>query len=425
MGCAKGQGWASTIAICKEAEMHERKGAQRPRAQSGNTYCVTSIDNQRHVAVIAAGMSFPQALGGRVEGSRLVRVQVTEIGEAGVAQLQVAKAAAEAIAEGEILMLSRPNGASTERMKLLPDVAPLVEGDPPRESKATDAQLLARSFNNLKQIGLALHNFHDVHQHLPPAFVMGPDNRPWHSWRVLLLPYLDQAALYTRYRFDEPWDGPDNRKLLDEMPSIYADPVHGENREFYTHYVAISGDDMAFTAEGADFDGGDIAPALKEGRGFRQFTDGTSNTLMVGPVGPDRKVPWMKPEDIVVDDKFPNLGQKEGFAVPYKSDNRGAAPFLRCDGSVLALIETIDRNTFHAMLTLDGGEPIGDFPCINPPGRGSVGEVIYIITENGKTTARLATETVEEPVRMMRPDARPAGGGRGMKKASPKKRAIP
>jgi hypothetical protein len=363
----------------------------------------------------------------KLEGARLVRVQVIEIDEDGVAQLQVAKAAAEAIAENEILMLARPSGVSTARMKLLPDIAPLVEGDPPGENKAADAQQLVRSFNNLKQIGLALHNFHDVHNHLPPAFVTGPDNRPWHSWRVLLLPYLDQAALYTRYKFDEPWDGPNNSKLLDEMPSVYSDPVYGENRKFYTHYAAITGDDMAFTADGADFDGRDIGTALKEGRGFQQFTDGTSNTLLVGPVGPDRQIPWMKPEDILVDDKFPDLGQKGGFAVPYKSDKRGAAPFLRCDGSVLALLESIDRNTFRALLTLDGGEPIGAFPSINPAGRrAGVVPVIYIISANGKTAARLAMEPVEEPGEMMLPDAGPGGqpafdpfggGMRGRKKA--------
>jgi hypothetical protein len=353
-----------------------------------------------------------KAFASKLEGARILRVQVTEIGEDGAAQLQVARAAAEVIAEDEILMLVRPNGASTAQMKLLPDVAPLAEGAPPGENHAAaDAQQLARSFNNLKQIGLALHNFHDVHQHLPPAFVTGPDNRPWHSWRVLLLPYLDQAALYTRYKFDEPWDGPNNRRLLDEMPSVYSDPVYGENREFYTHYVAITGDDMAFTADGTEFDGGDIGTALKEGRGFRQFTDGTSNTLLVGPAGPDRKIPWMKPEDIVVDDKFPDLGQKGGFAAPYRSDNRSAAPFLRCDGSVLALLESIDRNTFRALLTLDGGEPIGAFPSINPAARrGGVAPVIYIIHENGKPSARLAMEPVEEPGETMLPDAGPAGG---------------
>src|SRR5262245_3423127 len=357
-----------------------------------------------------------KAFASKLEGARLLRGQVIEIGEDGVAQLQVARAAAEAIADGEVLMLARPNGASTTRMKQLPDVAPLVEGAPPGEKNAAaDAQHLARSFNNLKQIGLALHNFHDVHQHLPPAFVTGPDNIPWHSWRVLLLPYLDQAALYTRYRFDEPWDGPNNRKLLDEMPAVFSDPVYGENRELYTHYVAITGDGMAFTADGTEFDGGDIATALKEGRGFGQFTDGTSNTLLVGPVGPDRKIPWMKPEDIVVDDKFPDLGQKGGFALPYKSDNRSAAPFLRCDGSVLALLEGIERNTFRALLTLDGGEPIGAFPSINPAARrGGATPVIYIIAENGKTSARLVMEPTEEPGEAMLPDAGAKAGQPGI-----------
>jgi hypothetical protein len=351
-----------------------------------------------------------RSFGARLEGARLVRAQVTEVGEDQVVQLQVANAAAEAIEAGEILMLVRPSGASTARMKQLPDVVPLVDGAPPGVKTAAEAQHLARSFNNLKQMGLALHNFHDVHRHFPPAFVIGPDGKPWHSWRVLLLPYLDQAALYTRYRFDEPWDGPRNKPLLEEMPAVFSDPVYGENREFYTHYAAVTGDDMAFTAEGTDFDGRDVAMALKEGRGMSQFTDGTSNTLLVGPVGPDRQIPWMKPEDILVDDKFPDLGKKGGFAAPYKSENRGAAPFLRCDGSVAALLESIDRNTFHALLTLDGGEPIGAYPSISPSSRRGVAPVIYIVTGNEKTVAYWAMEPLDEQPEMIFPGAGPADG---------------
>ena len=67
--------------------------------------------------------------------------------------------------------------------------------------------------NHLKQIGLALHNYHDTYGSLPPAITRGPDGKPWHSWRILILPWLEQQDIYDRYRFDEPWDGPNNRKL--------------------------------------------------------------------------------------------------------------------------------------------------------------------------------------------------------------------
>src|SRR5262245_42706847 len=70
----------------------------------------------------------------------------------------------------------------------------------------------------LKQFGLALQNYHDTYGSFPPAFVLGPDGRPWHSWRVLILPFMECDPLYREYRFNEPWDGPNNRKLLAKMP---------------------------------------------------------------------------------------------------------------------------------------------------------------------------------------------------------------
>ena len=71
----------------------------------------------------------------------------------------------------------------------------------------------ARCPNNLKQIAIALQSYHDEYGSLPPPYVAAADGQPMHSWRVLLLPFLECEPLYRQYRFDEPWDGPNNRKL--------------------------------------------------------------------------------------------------------------------------------------------------------------------------------------------------------------------
>jgi hypothetical protein len=254
--------------------------------------------------------------GARFVEARLVRVLVTDVGD-GVAQLQVGKAAAAALQGGETLALYRPRGATTAQLKELPDLAPLEEGPIPGGNKDAQNQAqLAQSFNNLKQIGLALHNFHDMFAHFPPAVVLGPDGKPWHSWRVFLLPYLDAQLVYSDYDFDEPWNGPNNSKLLARMPDAFSDPAYGENKEFYTHYAAVTGKGMAFSAEGVKSEGKPVGEWFQEGRAVRDFTDGTSNSLIVGPVSPDRKIPWMKPEDIEVGDDFPELGAKGSFALP-------------------------------------------------------------------------------------------------------------
>src|SRR6516165_2689000 len=78
--------------------------------------------------------------------------------------------------------------------------------------------------NNLMNIGLALHNYHDQFGSFPPACVADENGRPMHSWRVLILPFLDQTPLYNQYRFDEPWDGPNNKKLADTILAVYNCP---------------------------------------------------------------------------------------------------------------------------------------------------------------------------------------------------------
>src|SRR5262245_53734413 len=82
-----------------------------------------------------------------------------------------------------------------------------------------DGEAYAESAYNLRQIGLALLNYHQAHRgRLPPAAVRDKDDRPLLSWRVLLLPYLEHDDLYAQFKLDEPWDGPHNKALLEKMP---------------------------------------------------------------------------------------------------------------------------------------------------------------------------------------------------------------
>ncbi len=98
--------------------------------------------------------------------------------------------------------------------------------------------------NNLKQIALALLNYQARYGTLPPAYVAAEDGRPMHSWRVLILPFLEYDELYAQYRFDEPWDGPNNRELAASMPAVFACPsdkrgAMSDNTK--TNYLAVVG----------------------------------------------------------------------------------------------------------------------------------------------------------------------------------------
>jgi hypothetical protein len=302
-----------------------------------------------------------EVLNSQLADARLVRVLVTDVGEKRAVRAQVGKAAAESLKAGEFLILFRPRGATTARLKQVPDLAPLEEGPAPgKKNDEVDALQLARSFNNLKQIGLALHNFHDVYRHLPPAGINGPDNKS-HSWRVLILPFIDHPH-DNQYKFDELWMGLTTRNSSQDASCT---PIRSTaTTRTFTHY-AVTGDDMAFTAEGANFDGINAGPAIK-GRGMAQFTDLRIRCS---------SVPWgltarsrMKPKTFTsMTSSRPR--QEGGFAVPYKTEKE-TPPFVRCDGSAVAARQ--HRSQYCRALTLDGGEPIGAYPSPIPPQAGQM-----------------------------------------------------
>jgi len=331
---------------------------------------------------------------------RVIRVNVSEVSHRGAAKLMVSPAVAEVLKRGEFLTLFRPTAVTTAELKEFPDDVVAVEGVASwPKSQAESGVCLTRSVNNLRSISLALFQFDTKFKHFPPAAVYGPDGKPWHSWRVLILPYLERADLYSKYRWDEPWDGPNNSKLLEEMPSCYSDPIYGENSEFYTHYSAITGPGMAFSHKGAPFDGKEVDPAKLRGTKISDFTDSTGDTLFVGPVGPDRKIPWMKPEDVEVGKDFPQLGKPGSFAVPYQTEKGNGGPFLRADAVILIIPRGIDLEMFRSALTISGGEFV-DWSEIRgadlPPGKVLV-PVIRISTGSQKPIARLMIEEIALP----------------------------
>ncbi len=169
----------------------------------------------------------------------------------------------------------------------------------------------------------------------------GPQKSIPYSWRVALLPYLEQAPLYRQYNFDEPWDGPRNRKLLEKMPAVYSVPGADGNpvSSSITSYFVFSGETTALGGR-ARKDGS------FPGNGIADMTDGASNTILVVERRAD--VPWTKPEDIPfdVDGPLPELG---GF-----SPNVFHALFA--DGSVHTIQKALNPITLKALITRNAGE---------------------------------------------------------------------
>ncbi len=212
----------------------------------------------------------------------------------------------------------------------------------PAVQQAREAARRSQCKNNLKQIGLALHNYADAYGAFPPAYVADASGKPMHSWRVLILPYLDQAPLYNQYNFSEPWDGPSNSRLLSQMPSVYACPSHpGSPGGTSTAYAAVFGEQCVFRGS--------------EPVAFKDITDGASNTLLVVEAD-GAGIPWMKPDDVDIT-KHPSLGDRDGFS----SSHMGGVHGLMCDGAVRFISQNIDAQTLKALFTRDGGEPVGSF----------------------------------------------------------------
>ncbi|WP_165698967.1 DUF1559 family PulG-like putative transporter [Bremerella volcania] len=144
------------------------------------------------------------------------------------------------------------------------------------------------SANNLKQIGLAMHNYYDTYGTLPPAYVADAQGEPLYSWRVLLLPFIEEKKLYEQFHLDEPWSSDHNRKLLNKMPGIYESPFHPGSAEAKgkTPYRAVVDTREERTV---------LRPT--KGRNFREVTDGLAFSALVID-DPVRLVEWTKPEDI-------------------------------------------------------------------------------------------------------------------------------
>lgn len=207
----------------------------------------------------------------------------------------------------------------------------------PAVQKTRAAAARMSSANNMKQIALAVHNYHDTFMKFP-ADITDKDGKPLLSWRVAILPYLEQGPLYQQFKLDEPWDSENNKKASQAVVKVYTSPQAPMKPGGWTNYRGFVGPGTAF----------------EPGKRFtlNEFTDGTSNTLMV--VETADAVEWAKPGgDIPFDPKkpFPKLTSVTG-------DDRVWAAM--CDASVRPLdLKKLTEATLKAAVTRNAGDVLG------------------------------------------------------------------
>ena len=187
-----------------------------------------------------------------------------------------------------------------------------------------------QSMNNIRQLGLAMHNYHDAYGSLPPSVIVHESGHR-HSWRIAILPFIGERKLYNEYRMNEAWDSPHNAKVTERIPEFFKHP-NADPESLETNYFAVVGD-------GAVFDGDD-------GTKLSQVGDGTSRTVLL--VEGKKKTHWAKPEDIPFDPKQLR-GALGGF-----SENGTCVLF--CDCHVQFLSNNVTAEDWYKLITINGRE---------------------------------------------------------------------
>jgi prepilin-type processing-associated H-X9-DG protein len=215
-------------------------------------------------------------------------------------------------------------------------VAAVIVYSLPAIRAGMDAARRARCVNNLKQIALAMHNYHQSNNRFPRAASLSEHGKPLLSWRVAILPYMGYQELYNKFHLDEPWDSVHNKSLIKEMPPVYLCPDGAKPETFTTPYQVVVGDNTIFEKD--------------KDVGFVDVTDGTSNTLLV--VEAKNAVSWTRPDDVTFDPAAAPSLCGAGSAHP------GGFNAAMGDGSVRFIKDTIDPKKFRFMITRNQGEVI-------------------------------------------------------------------
>ena len=231
-------------------------------------------------------------------------------------------------------------GAAALTLSLSSTLVPTVE-------QARRARQRAAASNNARMLMLAFHNYHEVHRAFPPAYSVDKEGKPLLSWRVHLLPYLDEGELYDEFHLDEPWDSEHNKKLIDKMPEVFASQHDGAGKG-KTVYLGIRLNDAVLAAPKTARE----LQSAQRGMGVAigNIKDGTSNTIVFVEVAPEKAVVWTKPEDLDIDPKNPTQALSSSYG------NRILAAFA--DGSCQFLPRKLPAETWLRLFQKSDGEAV-------------------------------------------------------------------
>ena len=259
--------------------------------------------------------------------AKIFRLKIDEIRDNNLAVIKLGDNAASFIKKNDEIMIFRPEKFTTLRMKKLPEV---VDVELP-----TDYFVRYQTKKNMLQLAIAVHEYHDAYDRLPPAAISGPDGKPWHSWRVLILPFLGEkeAKLFKQYKMNEPWNGPHNKKLLSKMPDVFRCLAFPRQNGFYTNYAVAVGKGTPFPPEAATYQKdatGKLKLKINKKIRFHDFKDGTSkfksSNVKAAMIG------WCDGATTLIEETLDTqileylFLRADGFVVRYLADNKIRSP---------------------------------------------------------------------------------------------------
>jgi type II secretory pathway pseudopilin PulG len=205
----------------------------------------------------------------------------------------------------------------------------------PAVQTARAKSLKQKSAENLQLIAQAMQQYHAQHGSYPPAYTVDAKGKRMHSWRVLLLPFLGERALYQQYDMTQPWDGPTNSMLVSRMPAVYASPGDDTAKTtFETSYVVVVGKNTIFPgATSVTMD---------------KVTDGLANTLLVVE-STESGISWMEPKDL--DASKMNYGINSGTTNCIRSYHPYGAQAVFADTQTHFLTDDLPSEYVEALTT--------------------------------------------------------------------------
>lgn len=201
--------------------------------------------------------------------------------------------------------------------------------------------------SNIRNIAVALHNYAAANSgFLPPAYIADANGRPMHSWRALMLPYIDRPDLAQAYRFDEPWDGPNNSKLHSIVEDVFRCPEDkGGTNSTQTSYVAIVGPETAWPGTTSV-----NLEAIAAG-------DGLAQTILIAEVA-NSGIHWLEPRDLHLSQMAPTINSHTGQGISGRHSGYAVVAFA--DGRVKPISDNLSAAKLRALLTINGNDPVAD-----------------------------------------------------------------